>query len=151
DDRQLTKALNFGLLYGMGAARFRDYAKAQYGVELTEADAQKYRGAFFDAYPGLRAWHNQTGRTGSKASETRTLAGRRRLAVERFTEKLNTPVQGTGADGLKLALALLWERRHQCPDAFPVLAVHDEIVVEAEAEKSGTAVAWLKTAMVDAM
>jgi DNA polymerase-1 len=38
-------------------------------------------------------------------------------------------VQCTGADGLKFALALLWERRHECPGAAPILAVHDEVIV----------------------
>ena len=66
-----------------------------------------------------------------QTTETRTLAGRRRLLNNQTpdTHRLNTPIQGTGADGLKLALALLWERRDQAPGAFPVLAVHDEIVV----------------------
>ena len=49
------------------------------------------------------------------------------------------------------ALALLWERRHQAPGAFPVLAVHDEIVVEADAGRADAVAAWLKAAMVDAM
>ena len=82
---------------------------------------------------------------------TGTLAGRRRLDIIRFTEKLNTPVQGTGADGLKLVLALLWERRGQCPGAFPVLAVHDEILVEADEDKADGVAAWLRQAKVDAM
>src|SRR5262249_35864562 len=43
--RQLAKALNFGLLYGMGAARFRDYAQSQYGLTLTEDEAKRYRDA----------------------------------------------------------------------------------------------------------
>jgi DNA polymerase-1 len=79
------------------------------------------------------------------------LAGRRRLAVARFTEKLNTPVQGTGADGLKKALALLWERRAECPGVVPVLAVHDEIVVECDAVQAEAAADWLKRAMLDGM
>jgi DNA polymerase-1 len=83
--------------------------------------------------------------------DTRTLSGRRRRTVSRFTEKLNTPVQGTGADGLKLALALLWERRRQARGAIPVLAVHDEIVVEAEVDQADIVIAWLKGAMLDAM
>jgi DNA polymerase-1 len=66
-------------------------------------------------------------------------------------QRLNTPVQGTGADGLKLAMALLWERRGQVPGAFPVLAVHDEIVVEADTDQAETAAAWIKQAMLDAM
>jgi DNA polymerase-1 len=64
---------------------------------------------------------------------------------------LNSPVQGSGADGLKLALALLWERRAECPGAFPVLAVHDEIVVECDAGQADAAAAWLRQAMLDGM
>jgi DNA polymerase-1 len=71
--------------------------------------------------------------------------------VDRYTEKLNTPVQGTGADGLKAALGLLWERRGECPGAFPVLAVHDEIVVECDEGQADAAAAWLKRAMIDGM
>ncbi len=151
EHRQLAKSLNFGLLYGMGAPAFRQYAATEFGVNLTEEQAQQYRAAFFKSYPGLRAWHTRTGKTKDEAIVTRTLAGRRRLDVGRFTEKLNTPVQGTGGDGLKLALALLWERREQIPTAFPVLAVHDEIVLEADATQADAAAAWLKQAMLGAM
>jgi DNA polymerase-1 len=81
------------------------------------------------------------------------LAGRRRLLDEKtpYTHRLNSPVQGTEADGTKTALALLWERRNQAPRAFPVLAVHDEIVVEADASQAAAAAAWLKAAMLDGM
>jgi DNA polymerase-1 len=71
--------------------------------------------------------------------------------VERFNEKLNLPVQGTGADGLKVALGLLWERRADCPDAVPVLAVHDEIVVECAADQAGRTGDWLQRCMADAL
>jgi DNA polymerase-1 len=64
---------------------------------------------------------------------------------------LNLPVQGTGADGLKAALGLLWQRRRDCPGAVPVLVVHDEIVVECEADRANAAAAWLKQAMLDGM
>jgi DNA polymerase-1 len=147
-DRQLAKAVNFGLLYGMGARGFRSYARTQYGVELTGQQSQEYRAAFFKAYPGLARWHRTIPKP---AVATRTLTGRRRLHVERFTEKLNTPVQGTGADGLKVALALLWERRAEAPGAVPVLVVHDEIVVECAAEQAGVVAAWLRRALVDGM
>jgi DNA polymerase-1 len=150
-DRQLAKAVNFGLLYGMGARGFRAYARSHYGVELTETQATKYRRAFFAAYPALRRWHNIVGATQDRPIETRTLAGRRCQNVGRFTEKLNLGVQGTGADGLKAALALLWERRAECPGAVPVLAVHDEIVVECNADRADAAAAWLKQAMLDGM
>jgi DNA polymerase-1 len=150
-DRQLAKALNFGLVYGMGHRGFRKYAKSQYGLDLSEDDARRYRNAFFKSYPGLAAWHRQV-RT-RRAKETRTQAKRRRLLNSRTpdTQRLNTPVQGTGADGLKSALGLLWERRDQAPGAFPVLAVHDEIVIEADAAQADAGAAWLKKAMVEAM
>jgi DNA polymerase-1 len=150
-DRQVAKSLNFGLLYGMGAKAFRAYARTNYGVDLTEAQATLYRNKFFRGYPGLKSWHGRVGQTGDTAVETRTLGGRRRLGVDQFTMKLNTPVQGTGADGLKQALALLWERRAECPGAVPVLVVHDEIVVECDAGRADAVSAWLKTAMLDGM
>jgi DNA polymerase-1 len=71
--------------------------------------------------------------------------------IERLTDRLNAPVQGTGADGLKLALALLWERRGECPGAVPVLVCHDEIVVECDADKAADAKAWLEKAMIEGM
>jgi DNA polymerase-1 len=150
-DRQIAKSANFGLLDGMGAAGYRIYARSNYGLDLTEEQAAGYRKAFFETYPGLVAWHRSAGRSGKGAVDTRTLTGRRRLNVSRFTERLNTPVQGTGADGLKLALALLWERRDQCPGAFPVLAVHDEIVVECDQADAEKVSAWLQQAMQDGM
>jgi DNA polymerase-1 len=150
-DRQLAKAINFGLLYGQGAKGLVAYALSSYGVQLTLDQATAHREAFFRTYPGLRAWHRGIGATNKRAIETRTLTGRRRLDVMRFTEKANTPVQGTGADGLKRALALLWERRDRCPEAFPVLFVHDEIVVECAEDQKSQATDWIRDAMRDGM
>jgi DNA polymerase-1 len=150
-DRQLAKAVNFGLLFGLGAKGLRGYAKSNYGLELSEAQAKQYRSAFFTTYPGLERWHRREGN--SRARECRTLAGRRRQLNDQtpYTHRLNSPVQGTEADGAKLALALLWERRRECPHAFPVIFAHDEIVVEADANQANDAGAWLKQAMIDGM
>lgn len=150
-DRQIAKSLNFGLLYGMGADSLRVYARSTYGVDLTEDEARQYRDSFFTAYPGLATWHRRI--RSRQTTETRTLAGRRRLldATTPDTQRLNTPIQGTGADGLKTALALLWERRHDCPGAFPVLAVHDEVVVECDQAQADKAAVWLRQAMLDGM
>jgi DNA polymerase-1 len=148
-DRQLAKALNFGLLYGMGHKGFRIYARSHYNLDLTEEQAKEYRSAFFSTYPGLAQWHRKV--KNIRASETRTLIGRRLLLSNESpdTLRLNTPIQGTGADGLKNALALLWERRDQCPGAIPVLVVHDEIVIEVDSHRADQATAWLKQAMMD--
>jgi DNA polymerase-1 len=150
-ERRTAKAVNFGLLFGLGAKGLMGTALADYGIHLDLAEATAYREAFFQAYTGLREWHRQAGR--SAAKESRTILGRRRLFTEKtpFTHRLNSPVQGSEADGAKLAMVLLWERREQCPGAFPVLFVHDEIVVEADADKADDAAAWLKQAMIDGM
>jgi DNA polymerase-1 len=153
EERKLAKALNFGLLYGMSPKSLRNYARTSYGVEMTSEEAERYWRGFFETYPGLKAWHDREWRELKKhgSTETRTLIGRRRTGVTKFTERLNSPVQGTGADGLKLALALLWERRDECPRAVPILAVHDEIVVESDEDQVDKVEAWLKKAMVDGM
>ena len=70
---------------------------------------------------------------------------------EGHTERLNTPIQGTAADGLKAALGLLWQRRDEMPEARVIIACHDEIVVEAPSEQAEAAKSWLVTAMVEGM
>src|SRR5215203_1107598 len=152
EDRKLAKAVNFGLLYGMGPTGLRHYARSSYGVEMTAGEAERYWRGFFETYPGLKAWHDREYRELKKGStETRTLTGRRRTGITKLTERLNSPVQGTGADGLKLALAYLRERRDECPRAVPVLAVHDEIVLECDEKDVEKAEAWLKKAMTEGM
>ena len=69
--------------------------------------------------------------------------------VEKLTDRLNAPVQGTAADGLKLALALLWERRDECSGAMPVLVCHDELVVECDAEQAVDVKVWLARVMIE--
>lgn len=147
--RQLAKAVNFGLIYGMGARRLQGYAQDTFRVTMTETEAQHYRQLFFDAYPGVRAWHRTTGAT--EPTETRTLTGRRRRGVTSFTQRLNTPVQGTGADGMKWALARLFTHRHEAPDAQLLLAVHDELVVSCPIEAAAETEAWLTRHMEQAM
>ena len=56
-------------------------------------------------------------------------------------------MQGTGADDLKLAFALLYERLGGCPGAVPILAVHDEVVVECDAEAAPGVAEWLSTTL----
>jgi DNA polymerase-1 len=166
-DRQLAKALNFGLLYGMGYRSLRTYAQNQYGVPMTEAEAQRHYAKFFAAYPGLRQWHDQLRKDLRRLGpngiyEARTLTGRlRKLPAYKLgrggnpfpnlTEAANYPVQGSAADGLKSALGLLWQRRHECPDARLVLMVHDELVIEVPADQAEVARAWLVQAMLDGM
>jgi DNA polymerase I len=152
EERDLAKAVNFGLLYGQGAEGLREYARNNYRISMTVEEARLYRRQFFKTYPGLKAWHEAEWRRLKQGNtETRTLAGRRRSGVRNFTSRVNAPVQGTGADGLKLSLALLYESRDECPGAHLVSCVHDEIVVECDENDVENVKAWLEKAMVDGM
>ena len=136
-DRQYGKAVNFGLLYGQTAGGLVDYAKATYGLTLTEEEAARFRARFFDAYKGLRRWHAEAHNMADRgAGEVRTRCGRRRLLPQgdkanwqRFTGLVNTSVQGSCADGLKLAMIDLSKRLPA--GAAIVSTIHDELIVEA--------------------
>jgi DNA polymerase-1 len=151
EERGMAKPVNFGMIYGLSPDGLRRKAKSEYGLDLSKQDASRFRDAFFKAWPDIQRWHNTL--RSQNPSEVSTLAGRRlRLPGKRhFGMAANYSVQGTGSDGVKAALGLLWERRAACPGARPVLVVHDEIVVEAGADQAEAAAAWLKAAMVDGM
>jgi DNA polymerase-1 len=151
EERQLAKAVNFGLLYGMSASGLMRSARADYGVVMSQEQAEQARQAFFQLYPAIQRWHRETAR--KRAAESRSLCGRRRLFDDNawLGHRLPSPVLGTEADALKRALALLWQQREQMPGASPVLAVHDELVLECDASQAAAAAAWLKQAMLDAI
>jgi DNA polymerase-1 len=104
---------------------------------------------FFRLYPGLRRWHART--KAGAPTETRTLAGRRRLGLEKLTDRLNSPIQGTGADGLKWAMAALHRHRNKAPEARVVAAIHDELLVECPIKRAAQTAAWLEKYMVAGM
>lgn len=134
--RQLAKAVNFGLLYGQSATGLVRYAATSYGVVMTADEAKSIRTAFFRTYTRLRQWHGVSRRQAQDGvKEVRTRLGRRRLIPptasewERFTALVNTTVQGGCADGMKEALVALAER---LPAGARILStVHDEVIVEA--------------------
>jgi DNA polymerase I-like protein with 3'-5' exonuclease and polymerase domains len=146
EERQAAKAVNFGLIYAMGADGLRAYAKNTYGVDMTKDLALTFRQRFFNGYQGLAQWHRATG--SRVAFETRTLSGRRRQwpFPAKITELLNTPVQGTSADILKIALGYLPEALHGT-GAKIVACVHDEIILEVPDEKTDEAAAILTNVM----
>ena len=155
-DRQLSKAVNFGLIYGQSAPGLVKYAASAYGVTMEEEEAQRIRGAFFRTYSRLRQWHgvsHNAARDG--VTEVRTRSGRRRLIPEtaseweRFTALVNTPVQGGTADGMKLAITMTAGRLPE--GAFLVSTVHDELVAECREEDAETVKAIITDCMVRGM
>ncbi|KAF8820239.1 putative helicase [Cardiosporidium cionae] len=136
-DRQLAKAVNFGLIYGMSIWKFRDYAENYYGVKLSMKEATLFYSNFFKHYKGIYAWHDAAKTL--RPVETRTLSKRRALLDKAsFTKVLNYPVQGTSADITKESLANLPAALSSL-NARIVMCVHDEIIIEApenQAEES---------------
>lgn len=133
-DRQLAKAVNFGLLYGQGARGLVNYAKTTYGISLSEARAAEIRKRFFGHYRGLADWHQTAQDNAPRLTEGRTIIGRRRILPEnssnwdKFQAQTNFAVQGSCADGLKKAMVSLAK---QLPKAAQIVAtVHDELIVE---------------------
>ncbi|PRP90959.1 DNA polymerase I, thermostable [Enhygromyxa salina] len=138
-ERKLAKAVNFGFLFGMGARRFRQYARDSYGLELDERQAAAAREAFFRTFPGIAAWHRRIGalsRRGTHEDITVTTAmGRRRTFPAgkfSFNSALNIPVQGTAAEGFKVAVLRLQPALAKI-GGRGVLIVHDEYLAEVPA------------------
>ena len=149
-ERQAAKAVNFGLIYAMGAKGLQAYAKNVYGTDMTLQEAELFRERFFKAYRGIARWHYNMKKQ-TNATETRTLSGRRCVYSETppLTALLNMPVQGTAADINKKALALLVPVIKALKGKI-IASVHDEIIIEVEEAKAEEAVIKLKNVMEEA-
>lgn len=152
--------------YGMSADKLVLYAKSSYGVTLSLSEAKRFRRAFFEGYDGIAAWHRFALDSGKRRGETRTLWGRRRIVKDQkaHNEFYNSPIQGSGADGLKNSLRVVYEKLRKINgDRSPLLAkgalasmvhmVHDEIIVEhvEEPELTKAAQAALHAGMIEGM
>ena len=142
-ERQAAKAVNFGLVFGMGSEGLKTYAQETYGVEMSLDEAELFKKRFFQGYRGLEAWHWKLKQ--EKSSSSRTLAGRKHIYGKDsgISGRYNTPVQGTAADILKNALGMLYQAL-KGTGTFIVAVVHDEIVLECD-EKTAEATALILT------
>ncbi|MGD8368280.1 MAG: DNA polymerase I [Desulfobacterales bacterium] len=134
--RRQAKAINFGIIYGMspfGLSR-------QLGI--SQKMAKTYIDHYFSRYPKVRAFLDATLEEARQTRSTGTLMGRIRLlpeirssnfALRQFAERtaINTPIQGTAADLLKVAMIRIDERlRRERRRSAMILTVHDELVLE---------------------
>ena len=154
DQRQAAKAINFGLIYGMQPAGLRAYAKATYNVAMTPEAARQAHAAFFQHYQGIHRWHLNTKARGIYDKTVRTVGGLiRDMGREsngwKLTNALNTPVQGSAAEVLLLALAKLPAALSGL-DCRVVHHVHDEIILECAETEVDQAKAALQQAMTSA-
>src|SRR5262245_49898914 len=95
EERAMAKPVNFGMIYGLSPDGLRRKAKSEYGIDLSEQDAARFRNAFFEAWPDIKRWHKAL--RAKDPSEVSTLAGRRlRLPDKRhYGMAANYSVQGT--------------------------------------------------------
>jgi DNA polymerase-1 len=140
--RGFAKSVNFGTIYGQGTTGLINNART-HGLTIGEAEARAFQARFNQAWPQLARWRQQQMRANSPVIRTASGRIRRVQADISGSVRANTPIQGTAADLFKVALGLLWETRGDCPGAFPVAAVHDELVVEADAGAAGDAARWV--------
>ena len=143
--RSGAKAINFGIMYGKGAYSL----SKDIGVTVKEADA--FLKNYLAAFPSVSSYMDKTIADARANGYVSTLFGRRRALPELNSnshnirasgERMarNTPIQGTAADVIKLAMVRVWKRlRDEKRESRLILAVHDELIVEApeaEAEKA---------------
>jgi DNA polymerase-1 len=150
EHRRRAKAVNFGVIYGQGESGLSK------SLGITRDEAAHFIAAYFQRYEGVREFMNQTLERARAGDAVRTLFGRHRLipdikhanralrlAAERVA--MNTPIQGTAADLLKLAMLKL--RKPVTAGTRMVLTVHDELVFEVPQKEVKTASQRIKDLM----
>lgn len=150
EERQMAKAINFGLIYGISPRSLMEYARNNYGIDISMKEAQKFHERFFEVYSGFKNWHDRVKQELSKKHSlvVYSLLGRR-MVVHRFTEAVNFPIQATGSDLLKMAVVFFGKLKKDL-DAQIVNLVHDEIIVESDEECSQKAKDILSQSMLKA-
>lgn len=149
EQRKKAKAVNFGFVYGMGWRKFKIYARDNYGVDLTDKEAEQWRERFFQAYHSLPKWHSKQRRIVQSMGQVRSPIGRlRRLPDIYSTDKskkaeaerqsINSPVQGFGSDLTILGMSeIMGNAQYYDPDYvldkdkfFVIGTVHDATLFE---------------------
>jgi len=155
DERQrnAAKRINFGIIYGISP-----YGLAR-DLGITQAEAKEYIDRFFDAYPKTREYIDRLVKLATERGYAETLLGRRRPLVnltsrnvpQRNFDKrnaVNTPIQGSAADLIKLAMIRI-DRLIEGGElpAKMLLQIHDELIFEIEEEACEEAAATIKDEM----
>ncbi len=151
--RSSAKAVNFGIVYGIGAFSL----SKDIGVSVKQAD--EYIKAYLAKYSGVAAYMERITEEARKNGYVATMFGRRRQIPEISAANknvqalgrriaMNTPIQGTAADIIKLAMVKVHGRlRRELPDARLILQVHDELLVEARESEAERAAQILREEM----
>ena len=137
DMRRTAKTINFGIIYGMSAFGL---AKS---LDISRKEAQSFIDSYFALYPGIKKFMDEVIEQARTDGYVTTLLGRRRQLPDinaknkntrEFAERtaINSPIQGTAADILKLAMLKVADELTDSQDAKMILQIHDEIVLEVQ-------------------
>lgn len=134
EQRNKAKAIVLGISYGLSAFGLPTYAYAKFNVKITPDEAEELIEGVFELYPNIEADHDAVLAELNERGfvDRMTLTGRRRDGITVRNEAINAPIQGTGADILKLAMAKLYKALREFEGAFIVGVFHDEILVECD-------------------
>ena len=145
--RRIGKTLNFGIIYGMGPRLFSKTT----GVSMTEA--QTFIAEYFKAFPGVRAWQESIKQSVQKNGYVENALGRKRWfpkesAPGEFERAaINMPLQGLGADIIKMAMIQCEQLLKNKKNASLLLSIHDELLFEIEDAEIHTLAPELKRIM----
>jgi DNA polymerase-1 len=155
--RKRSKAINFGILYGMG-----DFSLAE-DLHITRKQAKEYIDNYLSSYPNIDAYLKNIKQTAAEQGYVTTMLGRRRYIpelsspnkmVQAFGQRvaMNSPIQGSAADIIKLAMIAVHRRlKESGMDAKLILQVHDELLIEANVNCKDEALALLREEMENAV
>lgn len=156
--RTIAKNVNFGVFYGLFARGLQRTLRFKAGLDKSLSDCEAIIANLKAGYPNLARWQEQAKQAAMRRQYTQTFLGRRRYLPgirsqdwgrRSFAERcaLNTPIQGTAADILKLALGRLIAGLPGRPWLRPLLQIHDELVFEVPRERLQEAVTYIQTCM----
>lgn len=156
--RTIAKNCNFGVFYGLFPRGLQRTLKFKAGLDTSLEECGKIIENLKDGYPGLSKWQDEVKTRAADTCYTETWLGRRRYLIEMRSEgwvkrsyaercALNTPIQGTAADILKLACGRIVAGLTKRPWLKPLLQIHDELVFELPVDRVDEAVAFVKTCM----
>ena len=156
--RTIAKNVNFGVFYGLFARGLQRTLRFKAGLDKSLSDCEAIIANLKAGYPNLARWQEQAKQAATRRQYTQTFLGRRRYLPgirsqdwgrRSFAERcaLNTPIQGTAADILKLALGRLIAGLPGRPWLRPLLQIHDELVFEVPRERLQEAVTYIQTCM----
>jgi len=158
EQRTIAKNVNFGTFYGLFPRGLQRTLKFKAGLNTPIKECEKIIENLKSGYPKLSEWQAETVAQARKNRYTETFLGRRRYLPNinskdwnkrSFTERcaLNTPIQGTAADILKLAIGQILAGISERPWLRPLLQIHDELVFELPEDRVGEAVTFIKACM----